>query len=54
VLRNERVGIKTSTASGNEVLLFELAGVDDVTGIRFDIGHGADLGKALDGRGALS
>ncbi len=44
VLRNERVAIERAGAA------FDLAGVDDWSARSFGGGHGADLGKALDGR----
>jgi predicted MPP superfamily phosphohydrolase len=43
VLRNERVTIGAGDAS------FELAGIDDASAHRFGGGHGADLGRALEG-----
>ncbi len=43
-LRNEYVSIGDGAAS------FDLAGVDDHSGDRFELGHGADVPKALAGR----
>ena len=44
VLRNERVAI----GHGNDT--FDLAGIDDLGGVKFGNGHGPDLQKALLGR----
>ncbi|MFO0756604.1 MAG: metallophosphoesterase [Byssovorax sp.] len=44
VLRNERVSIGEGAES------FDLAGIDDHSARRQNIGHGADLGKAVAGR----
>ncbi len=44
VLGNERVSIGTDEVS------FNLAGIDDWSAAQFGNGHGADLGKALEGR----
>ncbi|MBW2458752.1 MAG: metallophosphoesterase [Deltaproteobacteria bacterium] len=44
VLRNERVEIRKGEAA------FDLAGIDDDTGVRLAKGHGPDLPKALRGR----
>jgi uncharacterized protein len=45
-LRNERVSIGDGEHS------FDLAGVDDMSAHRYGHGHGADLGRALEGRDA--
>ena len=44
ILRNERVSIERDGSS------FDLAGVDDPTGVRFAQGHGTDVPKAMKGR----
>lgn len=46
VLRNERVTIGTGAQS------FDLAGIDDYSAHHFGGGHGANLGRALEGRDA--
>jgi predicted MPP superfamily phosphohydrolase len=47
-LRNEKVLIEEKAKDGKgNVPYFELAGVDDPTSSRFNIGHGPDLPKAL-------